>query len=74
MYICVNSTTQRGPNKIIKVFLMEDFSHLPPVSTTPVVNLELRREFSKKFEMVLMGYSIAGGKLIDEKNQKRKIS
>ena len=39
MYICVNSTIQ---NKIIKIFLIEDFSHLPPVSTTPVVNLELR--------------------------------
>ncbi len=42
MYICVNSTIQRCPNKIIKIFLIEDFSHLPPVSTTPVVNLELR--------------------------------
>jgi hypothetical protein len=42
MYICVNSTIQRCPNKIIKYFLIEDFPHLPPVSTTPVVNLELR--------------------------------
>jgi hypothetical protein len=42
MYICVNSTIQRCPNKIIKIYLIEDFSHLPPVSTTPVVNLELR--------------------------------
>jgi hypothetical protein len=80
MNICVNSTStiQRCPNKIIKIFLIEDFSHLPPVSTTPVVNLELRisprKNFSKKFETVLMGYSGAGGKLIDEKNQKRKIS
>ena len=41
MYICVNSTIQRCPNKIIKIFLIEDFPHLPPVSTTPVVNLEL---------------------------------
>ncbi len=32
------------------------------------------REFSKKFETVLMGYSGAGGKLIHEKNQKQKIS
>ncbi len=31
-------------------------------------------EFSKKFELVLMGYSGAGGKLIYEKNQKQKIS
>ncbi len=42
MYIWVNSTFQRCPNKIIKIFLIEDFSHLPLVSTTPVVNLELR--------------------------------
>jgi hypothetical protein len=42
MYICVNSTIQRWPNKIIKIFLIEDFSDLPPVSTTPVVNFELQ--------------------------------
>ncbi len=35
---------------------------------------EYLHEFSKKFEMVLMGYSGAGGKLIHEKNQKQKIS
>ncbi len=33
MYIYVNSTIQRCPNKIIKIFLIEDF---------PVVNLELQ--------------------------------
>ncbi len=38
----VNSTIQRCPNKIIKNFLIEDFLNLPPVSTTLVVNLELR--------------------------------
>jgi hypothetical protein len=42
MYICVNYTMQRCPNKIIKIFLIVDFSHLPLVSTTPVVNLELQ--------------------------------
>jgi hypothetical protein len=42
MYINVNSTMQRCPNNIIKIFLIEDFLHLPPVSTTPVVTLELR--------------------------------
>jgi hypothetical protein len=35
---------------------------------------EYLREFSKKFETDLMGYSGAGGKLIHEKNQKQKIS
>jgi hypothetical protein len=43
IYIYVNYTTsQRCPNKISKIFLIEDFFHLPPVSATPVVNLELR--------------------------------
>ncbi len=42
IYIYVNSTTQRCPNKIIKNFLIEGFFHLPPVSLTPVANLELR--------------------------------
>ncbi len=76
IYIYVSSTTQRWPNKIIKIFLIEDFFHLPPVSLTPVANLELRisPEFSEKFETVLMEYSGAGGKLIHEKNQKQKIS
>jgi hypothetical protein len=41
-YIYVNSTTQRWPNKIIKIFLLEDFFHLPPVSLTPVMHLEPR--------------------------------
>ncbi len=35
---------------------------------------EYLREFSKKFEMALMVYSRAWGKLIHEKNQKQKIS
>jgi hypothetical protein len=42
IYIYANTTIQRCPKKIIKIFLIEDFFHLPPVSATPVVNLELR--------------------------------
>jgi hypothetical protein len=42
IYLYVNSTTQRCPYKIIKIFLLEDFFRLPPVSTTPVVHLEPR--------------------------------
>ncbi len=38
------------------------------------MSCEYLREFSKKFETVLMEYSGAGGKLIHEKNQKQKIS
>jgi hypothetical protein len=76
MYIYVNSTIQRCPNKIIKIFLIKDFFHLPPVSTTLVVNLELRislRIFEKIRngpDGILWGW----GETDDEKNQKQKIS
>jgi hypothetical protein len=42
IYIYIYSTTQRCPNNIIKILLLEVFFHLPPVSLTPVANLELR--------------------------------
>ena len=38
IYMYVNSTTQRCPNKIIEIFLLDGFFHLPPVSLTPVEN------------------------------------
>ncbi len=41
IYLYVTSITHRCPNKIIKTFLIEEFYHLPPVSTTPVVHFEL---------------------------------
>jgi hypothetical protein len=40
VYLYINSTFQRCPTKII--FMIEDFFHLPPVSRTPAVHLELR--------------------------------
>jgi hypothetical protein len=46
IYIYVNSTTQRCPNKIIKNFLIEDFFHLPAV----LLKLQIAPKFSKKFE------------------------
>ena len=39
---CQRYRRKRCSNKIIKIFLIEDFFHLPPVSATPVVNLELQ--------------------------------
>ncbi len=42
IYLFVNSTTERCPNKIIKTYWIEDFFHLPPVSMTPLVHIELR--------------------------------
>jgi hypothetical protein len=42
MYLYINSTSQRCPNKIIKTFMTEGFFHSLQVSMTPVVHLELR--------------------------------
>jgi hypothetical protein len=53
-YIHVYSTTQRCPNKINKIVLFEHFCHLPPVSATPVVHLELRIS-SRIFEKIRNG-------------------
>ncbi len=41
-FLYANSTTQRCPEKIIKIFVIVDFLCLLPVSLTPVANLELR--------------------------------
>jgi hypothetical protein len=49
--------------------MIEDFFHLPPVSMTPVVH---RPWAVKKFEMALMVYSGACGKLIHEKTRSQK--
>jgi hypothetical protein len=51
IYIYGNSTTQRCPNKIIKIFQLEDFFHLPPVLLTPAVHLE-RRISPRIFEKI----------------------
>ncbi len=42
IYLYVNSTAQRCPNKIMKPFLITAFFHLPQVSTTQVVYLKLQ--------------------------------
>ncbi len=55
----------------LKIFLI---CHRSQRHRWSILSCEYLREFSKKFETVLMGYSGAGEKLIDEKNQKRKIS
>ncbi len=49
---------------------------LPPVSLIPELHLDLRiiREFSIKFEMNLMLFPGAWGKMIHEKNMKQIIS
>jgi hypothetical protein len=47
--------------------VLDTGGNLPPVSLTPVVHLKYLREFSKKFEMILMLLSGAWGKVIHEK-------
>jgi hypothetical protein len=66
MYLCVNSTTQRCPNKIFKTFLIEDFFYLH-------LELQISLWILKKFETALMGYPGAWGKLIHEKTWSRKF-
>jgi hypothetical protein len=60
MYLYV--TTQRCPNKIFKTFLIENVFHLSPVSTTPVVHLELRisPRIFEKFESAIPYGDIEG--------------
>ncbi len=71
--LLVNSTSQRCPNKIIKTFMIEDFFHLPSVSTTPVVHLELPMS-PWTFEKIRNGPNgiLRGlGKLIHKKTRSR---
>ncbi len=73
IYICVTSTIQRCPQQNYWNFYdWRFFSFATGVRSTLIC--EYLREFSKKIETVQMGFSGAGGKLIDEKNQKQKIS
>ncbi len=77
MYICVNSTISKCvPTKLLKFFWLKIFliCHRCQRHRWSTLSCEYLREFSRKFETVLMGYSGAWGKLIDEKNQKQKIS
>jgi hypothetical protein len=71
MYIYVNSTIQRCHNKII---LIEDFfiCHRCQRHWWSTLSCEYLQEFSKKIEAVLMGYSGAGGKLIDKEKPEAK--
>ncbi len=41
-YLYANTTTQRCPKELMKIFLIEVFFYLPPVLTTPVLHLDLR--------------------------------
>ncbi len=62
--------------KVLKFFCLKFFSicHRCQRHRWCTLSREYLREFSKKFEMAVMVYSDAWGKLIHEKNQKSKIS
>ncbi len=64
------------PTKFLKFFWLQIFfiCHRCQRHRWSTLSCEYLREFSKKFETVLIGYSGAGGKLIHEKNQEQKIS
>ncbi len=74
IYIYVSSTTQRRPKKIIKIFLIEDFFHLPPVSLTPVANLDLRisQRIFEKIRNGLLEYPGAGGNWFMKRTRSKK--
>ncbi len=76
IYIYVNSTIQRCSNKIIKIFWLKIFfiCHRCQRHRLSTLSCEYLRDFWKIFEMVLMGYSGAGGKLIHKKTKSKKIS
>ncbi len=70
IYINVNSS-----KKIMEIFLIEDFSHLPVSDTVGALwTANISANFQKKFETALRIFSGAWGILIHEKNQKSKIS
>jgi hypothetical protein len=58
----------------MKTFMIEDFFHLPLVSMTPVVHLELRisPRIWEKFETAPVILSRAWGKRIHEKKPEAK--
>jgi hypothetical protein len=62
--------------KLLKFFWLKIFyiCHWCQWHRWQTLSCEYLREFSKKFETILMEYSGARGKLIHEKNQKQKIS
>ncbi len=56
IYPYAKSTTQRCSKVIMQIFLIEDFFHLPSVSTTLVVHLELQMS-PRIFEQIRNGPS-----------------
>jgi hypothetical protein len=77
MYLYVNFTSQRCLNKIIKIiktFMIEDFFHLLPMSTTRVLHLELRISPRIKIWNSPNGILRGWGETDSWKNQNSKIS
>ncbi len=62
--------------QLLKFFSLKIFSicHRCQRHRWCTLSREYLREFSKKFEMAVLVYSGAWGKLTNEKNQKSKIS
>ncbi len=64
------------PTKLLKFFWLKIFviCHRCQRHRWSTLSYKYLCDFWKKFEMILMGYSGAGGKLIHKKTQKQKIS
>ncbi len=76
IYIYVTLLLKGAQTKLLKFFSLKIFfiCHRCRWHRWCTLSREYLREFSKKFEMAVMVYSDAWGKLIYEKNQKSKIS
>ncbi len=61
IYIYVNSTIQRRPNRIIQILKIFFICHRCRWHRWSALSCEYLREFLEKFGTVLMGYSWAGG-------------
>ncbi len=72
----LNLLPKGAQTKLVKFFFLKIFSicHRFRWHRWCTSSREYLREFSKKFEMAVIVYSHAWGKLIHEKNQKSKIS
>ena len=73
-FVYMLSLLSKGvPTKLLKFFWLKIF-FICQRHRWSTLSCEYLRKFSKKFEMVLIGHSGVGGKLIHKINQRQKIS
>jgi hypothetical protein len=74
IYFYVSLLSKGVPTKLLKFFWLKIFfiCHRCQRHRWSILSCEYLREFSKKFETVLIGHSGVGGKLIHKKNSSKK--